>query len=99
MLSYIINFKKTFQLPYNKGLLRLICESSSSKKVKPFFRAEIGASEKSAGISKIWDKNFFCQVPKANEILGNAIKFQVNTISILRIMTCLSYLIRSSQAR
>ena len=36
-------------------------------KVKPFFRVEIGASEKSADISKIQDKkNFFSHVPKTN---------------------------------
>ena len=35
-------------------------------KVKPFFRVEIGASEKSAEISKIRNKNFFCHVVKAN---------------------------------
>ena len=36
-------------------------------KVKSCFRAEIGASEESANISKIQNKkNFFGHVPKAN---------------------------------
>ena len=35
------------------------------KKVKPFFQLEIGASEKSSDISKIWDNEiFFCHVPR-----------------------------------
>ena len=34
-------------------------------KVKPFFRVEIDASEKSADISKIRDKKN-CNIPKAN---------------------------------
>ena len=55
MTSYVINFiSQTFQLPYNEDLLRLIRENSSSsmKKVRPFFRVEIGASEKSADVKK-----------------------------------------------
>ena len=59
----------TFQLPHNEDLLSLICENSSIyiNKVKPFFELEIRASEKSADISKISDKNyFFRHVPKAN---------------------------------
>ena len=35
-------------------------------KAKPCFWVEIGAPKKSAGISKIRDKNSFCYVPKAN---------------------------------
>ena len=56
-------------------------------KVKPIFRAKIGASEKSAEIIKIWCKKlFFCNVSKANKILGKLIKFQVNTISLSKVM-------------
>ena len=70
MTLYIINFiLPTFQLPYNEDLLGLICENSSTymNKVKPFFRVEIGAPEKSADNSKIQDKKIvFCHVPKAN---------------------------------
>ena len=32
-------------------------------KVKPFFLVEIGATEKSADISKIWDKKKFLSFP------------------------------------
>ena len=32
-------------------------------KIKPFFRVETGASEKSADISKIRDKKLFCHLP------------------------------------
>ena len=35
-------------------------------KVKPFFLVEIGAYEKSANISKMRDKNFFCHVSKTD---------------------------------
>ena len=62
MTSHIINFMlQTFQLLYNEDLLSLISENGSSymMKVKPFFRVEICASEKSADISKIRDKIFF----------------------------------------
>ena len=62
MTSYIINFiLETFQLRNNEDLLRLICEKSSSyrNKVKPFFRVELGTSEKIADISKIPDKKTF----------------------------------------
>ena len=68
--SYIISFiLQIFRLPYIEDLLRLICENCSSykNKVKPFFRVEIGASEKSAGIRKTYDKKVcFCHVTKAN---------------------------------
>ena len=71
MTSYIISFiLQTLQLPCNEDLLRLICENSSSymSKVKPFFRVEIGAPEKSADISKIQDKKiYFCHIPRANK--------------------------------
>ena len=53
MTSHIINFMlQTFQLPYNEDLLSLISKNGSSymKKVKPFFRVEICASEKNADI-------------------------------------------------
>ena len=43
-------------------------------KEKPFFWVEIGASKKSADISKIRQKKCFCQVPKTNKILGKVIK-------------------------
>ena len=63
MTSYIIKFiLKTFQLPCNEDLLRLICENISSyiTKVKQSLRVKIGASEKSTDISKIQgQKNFF----------------------------------------
>ena len=57
-MSFIL---KTFQLPYNEYLPRLICENSSSymNKLKPLFRLEIEASEKSADISKIEAKKIF----------------------------------------
>ena len=68
--SYIINFiLQIFWLPYNKDLLRLICENCSSYKniVKQFFWVEIGAFEKSTGIRKTYDKIVcFCHVTKAN---------------------------------
>ena len=88
--TYIINFiLKTFQLPYNEDFLRLICESSIYiNKVNPFFGVEISASKKNDDISKIRNgKNFFCDVPKANKILRNVVKFQVNAISFSNVMT------------
>ena len=86
MTSYVINFiLQLFQLPYNEDLLRLICENSSSyMKVKPFFRVEIGPSEKSADIGKIREKKCTNNV---NEILVKANKFQVSTISLSEVMT------------
>ena len=86
MTSYVINFiLQLFQLPYNEDLLRLICENSSSyMKVTPFFRVEIGPSEKSADIGKIREKKCTNNV---NEILVKANKFQVSTISLSEVMT------------
>ena len=52
-------------------------------KVKLFFRVEVGASEETADISKIRDKN----VPKTNQVLGKVIKFKVNTVSLSKLMT------------
>ena len=67
MTSYVINFiSQTFHLPYNEDLLRLICENSSSsmKKVRPFFRVEIGASEKSADVKKYVTKKIVIYLTK-----------------------------------
>ena len=49
-------------------------------KVKPFFQVEIGASQKRADV-----KN--CHLP--NQFLGKVIKFQINTISLSKVMTFL----------
>ena len=55
-------------------------------KVQPFFWVEIGASEKRADVRKICDKRHF-HLP--NQFLGKVIKFQVNTISLSKVMTFL----------
>ena len=52
-------------------------------KVKLFFRVEVGASEETADISKIRDKN----VPKTNQVLGKVVKFKVNTVNLSKFMT------------
>ena len=60
-------------------------------KAKVFFRVEKGASGKCADISKIVLKVlifFFTYLRlEANEILGKVIKFQVNTISLSKVVT------------
>ena len=56
-------------------------------KVEPFFRVEIGLSEKSADISKIREKKlFFIMYLKPAKFLGKVIKFQVNTIKLSKVM-------------
>ena len=58
MTSYIIIvILSTFQLPYNEDSLQLIqLQLQLHEQIRPFFRVEIGASEKSTDISKIRDK-------------------------------------------
>ena len=58
-----------------------------------FFRAEIDVSNKSADISKIREI-FLCHAPNGNKILGEFIKFQVNTISFSKAITVITYFIR-----
>ena len=55
-------------------------------KVRPFFRVEIGASEKSADVKKICDKKN-CHLP--NQIREKAIKFQINAITLSKVLTFL----------